>query len=386
MSRFSHSRGIAVLLSLPLSVGCSSTVTGGDQGSAVDSSDRLIGGVDAASSKFDAVGALVYDAPHMGPGPATERFSFCTGTLVAPQLVLTARHCIEDVVGQHLDGSSSITHFLDKAPKFVIGPDATAEGARAIEIESAQVCALPAVSRYAYCDVGFYRLKTAITDVKPFKMSTAAVAKSALGTHFSAMGYGYQDHLMTTKGTRQAGTVTILATEGAALKLTFPTLEAYLEAVSALAGPTYVDLNRDALAAEYEGPLLEGYQVATGAATDAHSCNGDSGGPLLARDGDDFVVWGVASQGHDYDRAHCVFGNVFAVFGPKAQDLAREAASPAPSVDPCASVSVLGQCDGDQAVRCSEAVGPAELVRTDCSLLGQHCREPTGTQPVFCGD
>ena len=71
----------AVVSSLAMLAGCSSA-----DDAANDADQDLIAGTDAVGAEFDAVGMLVMQ----GSDGMT---SLCTGTLIAPTVVLTAKHC-----------------------------------------------------------------------------------------------------------------------------------------------------------------------------------------------------------------------------------------------------------------------------------------------------
>jgi hypothetical protein len=82
------------------------------------------------------------------------------------------------------------------------------------------------------------------------------------------------------------------------------------------------------------------------------------------------VIQGVASGlGLSGGRLPCNMGAVYAVPGQSAQDLIK-----ASLTDPCDGVPALGRCEGDVAVRCTNAdEGPRRVTRTDCAGLLQHC-------------
>jgi hypothetical protein len=54
---------------------------------------RIVNGVYDATNRFPAVGALLYDFNRDGVYDAKDQL--CTGTLIAPTVVLTAAHCVE---------------------------------------------------------------------------------------------------------------------------------------------------------------------------------------------------------------------------------------------------------------------------------------------------
>jgi S1-C subfamily serine protease len=117
--------------------------------------------------------------------------------------------------------------------------------------------------------------------------------------------------------------------------------------------------------------LKAGYEAFVGGAQgDAQVCFGDSGGPLVANVNGELVIQGVASGlGLGGVKLPCNMGAVYAVPGPAAQQLIKDALT-----DPCDGIPALGRCEGDVAVRCTNPdEGPRRAVRTDCSGLLQHC-------------
>src|SRR3954469_15442307 len=75
-----------------------------------ESNQAIIGGTPATSSTYAAVGALVYYYPEVGVLDV-----FCSGTLVGPRAITTARHCTASI---DLANQSGLV------PAFAIGADA----------------------------------------------------------------------------------------------------------------------------------------------------------------------------------------------------------------------------------------------------------------------
>ncbi len=94
-----QSMGLVVLMASTLAVGCGVDAAGDGQGKDVgSSSDRLIG---APLDSGDLFAVGVCTGPVQADGSCTPlgtpNTSRCSGTLVAPNVVVTARHCIERI-------------------------------------------------------------------------------------------------------------------------------------------------------------------------------------------------------------------------------------------------------------------------------------------------
>jgi secreted trypsin-like serine protease len=291
-------------------IGC-----GHEQGSDDSASrgDDVIGGVDANSAKFNAVGAMVRDMP--APQP---RQKFCTATLVAPTVVLTAKHCV------HVDASSPETspRYMDQSPVyFSIGPDVP-QPLRQIRVTDTRISPL---HRGGYTDLGsdvaLYILSEAVTDITPLRVVDTPLRAADVGSKFTAMGYGVQD-MALTNGTRKMGPLTLRAVKGAPAPVVFASLDEYLTEQTDPDKPMSKD-DRAYYTALYKTPLLGDSQVLVGNAPgDVQVCHGDSGGPLLRAAGDTFVVAGVASWTMGTvpgTTAFCEKGAIYADFNPDAK-------------------------------------------------------------------
>jgi hypothetical protein len=319
-----------------------------DDGSlSLDTADQeLIGGKAVDSAAFDAVGALGVDPD--GNGSYTP---FCTGTLVAPSLVLSSEHCLRAYPAEQV--------------AFLIGPKASAPRAiahgRAAVLEESFAGGVIGLG----AAVGVLHLTAPVAGVTPLRY--AALDDSAIGDDFLGYGYGVRDD-HGNRGKRRAGTMALLGTSGPVLQLIFDSFDDFLSDGARALFP-HLDRHRASdrriLRERFDGlPLLDGAEAWVGGSCgDAQACDGDGGGPITAKVGGVETVFGVASWAFQI----CEFGAAYATLTGPALDLVdREIA--------CPLLPSNGLCDGDVAVRCSEPnEGLRRRIDNDCSELAQTC-------------
>lgn len=338
------------------------------------SEQALIGGFHAPSPRLDHTGALVTFDPRSGVVEP-----FCTGTLIGDATVVTAKHCVQDLVGFERAGLE--LHFAlgadADAPRELV-PIAAAEGAPGDE------GGFLGVGR----DVGVVHL-----DVVPGVAAAEPRAFDASfeGVRLISIGYGFFGASGASDGRRRIGRETVAATSGRVLEILFGDFESFVEwfferevsAVDYLAlmsGDAEVQAALPRLVQQYEGiELLAEHEAVTGlAATDTQTCLGDSGGPmLLVGPSGGFEVYGVVSSGLSSRRLFCDFGTIIATFGPATLPFLEAARD---WVDPCGEVGPAGVCEGDVVRRCetSFADGVRALGEQDCAELGQRCVASAG--------
>lgn len=372
--------GLLVSTGAALFACTSSTAPGGTSEEA-----EIVGGVDAKSPKLDAIGALLYR------DPSTQQLGvLCSGTLIAKDVVLTAKHCVVEFSATS-DGDGGVgpiteTRFSEAFEVyFALGFDALTS-TRLVRVTGVDLCMHHSGGAAQLgCDVATYRLAEPVADVTPLKVLDKHVGPDLVGQRVTAVGYGTQDVGGTKNGTRKAGSVTVRAVTGNAYAVLFPTLDQFGDAIERDEGPAFVTNNAAAITQLYDTPLEEGYELfAGGAPGDAQVCHGDSGGPILQRIGDELVVVGVASTvAISGTKLRCNLGGIHATFGPKAQELLARSAAP----DPCEGVPPAGHCEGDVAVRCTDATeGPRRVTRTDCAAVLTRCVSGEDGGVVHCGD
>jgi MYXO-CTERM domain-containing protein len=172
--------------------GCGAPSSGPNESRLGSTSQAIYGGViDNASNADDAVVAIRI-------GGSSQQFTLCSGALIAPSVVLTARHCVAssvetnitcDVNGDSTSGTqlggdvdpTTLHVFLGAQPDITYGtPDAN--GTAIFDAESAALCNQ---------DVALIVLDRAITSVAPLAVRLTSATHA--GESIRAVGYGDND-------------------------------------------------------------------------------------------------------------------------------------------------------------------------------------------------
>ena len=312
--------------------------------------------------------------------PMSNTYDFCTGTLVAPDLVLTAKHCIyvnedstqgllmdQDTVAFTLADTNDASQWTDAVPvsEVYVSPDLPPPPN-------------PGDWWFDYVsDTAVYRLSQPINTATPIPIGVGM--PSASNPDFVAVGFGRVDHAGTDAKSRNTGPLTFAQNGGSQLRSLFPTVGDYVNAVDQIV-PGYPTQD---LANEYQHEVMAQdnevwFYGPDTVPKDVQGCNGDSGGPLLQQVAGQWQVFGVVSGSKSYGSVRCYWGTVYAVFGPEVltffqsvgalppQPLdagsppapAPDASTPAPVAPPDGSTPVDGPDGGEPDSSGSNDWGP----------------------------
>jgi len=216
---------IPILLALPALAGAAdfADLTSPDDGAAVDApttpleteaSTPIINGVAATIDDYPSSGGMLLDVTAQG---ATYRLLMCSSTLIAPDVVLLAAHCVDEDTLAASFGVRSVT--IDEV-RFSRQADLSSfDGSRMPEWPTDAVAASEWThhEQYDYMtmqvgladnyDLGLLFLSTPILDV-PFAYLVTAeeAAQLVVDAPVTVVGWGYQDSAMRGEvGTKQMG-------------------------------------------------------------------------------------------------------------------------------------------------------------------------------------
>ena len=245
------------------------------QGANTDEPERavtepIIGGyLDTTTKGVVALAHKLHDQGH------EQVLVFCSGSLLAPNLVLTARHCttrIGDGSSESVDCAASEFTSRDPLPIFVSAdskPQSTSQLFAVKEIREA-----PGSSKVCGYDMALLVLSSAVPGSVATPIEPVLSDPTLVKAKFAAVGYGVQDPKDATSG----------ATAGSRMRFD-------MSSVFCVGGKCpfqYSDTSLD----EFVGK--------------SPVCSGDSGGPALDSKG---RVFGVTSRG-DTDCTFALYSNV----------------------------------------------------------------------------
>lgn len=329
--------------------------------------ERIIGGFPARSPSLNAVGAIGFPTysedfgndldtslsrrryidRRMQIGERSSYYPYCTATLIAPNAILTAEHCVDGLVGDE---------------EFLIGFDAT-QPTKHVKITGLVVESTIEGGFIGYgSDVAVALLEEPITDIAPLPYRT--LSPSDVGTSYIGIGYGLRNNFGDA-GQRYLGEMMLRGIGGNHALNIWGSVKAYLAHYHELGIP---DPPMQILPLF---KLLDQYEASVGMAPgNAQDCYGDSGGPLARMRNNQLEVFGVVSGGLGSADLVCDWGGVYSIFGPAALETIDRAVGcgtvPAESV--CTGVNTISRCAPPEE-------GGYHVVETDCSLLGMVCGE-----------
>ncbi len=257
----------------------------------------------------------------------SNRTMFCSGTIIAPRVVATARHCVHDE-----DSPSSDTRPGDI--QFSIGmfnssPEYTFNVSE-IHYNQNVDAAILVLSEDA---------TAAVDGLTPIPMNRSGALSGFVGKKVQVAGYG------NTVGNGGSG---------------YYKGRYFAEVRLASVDNTMINV---------DGEGLEGI------------CDGDSGGPALLTVNDQVVVVAVESNGAmscvDVDHMTRLdrIASWIDSFDPDADS----------NENPCGNVSYVGYCDGNVAVWCNTEDGVSAIARRDCAAENKVCGYST-SYGYYCID
>lgn len=338
------------------------------------SQQAIIDGVVVPGVLFDAVGAIVQRLPDGSLVP------FCTGTVVATDAVLTAKHCLLSVP------PSETVYFatgVDATKPKQLVPIVASTWDRDVRGSAMGLGSDTAIAHLA---------KGSTKGITPVAIGT--LDPNDVGKRFVTIGYGLSGLVapnapLPPKGIRRAALATLRATSGKVYPLVYGTFQRFVDAYVAAYAPGAV-LDPESLAqlqALYDhDELLDGYEAYFGDASrpfEGFTSSGDSGGPMLGIDRGRVRIFAVTSGSRALSELPdpAPLGGIYATLGPEAAHLVRAAST-------CGSLPEWGRCEGNTAARCADtSEGFPHPIATNCGT--NRCSEtPTGARclPVCTAD
>jgi secreted trypsin-like serine protease len=286
----------------------------------------IINGQSANLNKYAAVGSIDIDA---------QDSVACTATLIAPNWIVTADHCIHAMSGSEEDGSGELVK--PEGYEFRLGYDFHNP---IYKVKLKRWIGGPQINGETV-DIAFGELSQPVP-VKDLNISlisakTLSWNKSDLKSTYTHIGYGvlkvFSNETSSLSDKRQKAEFTVTSIRGNALLQLFGS-EQNLENYVMKYHPQSIEAGSFEAIVE-NGNLLSGYNIHVWDARGRQdlnnisvptsgwqdTCFGDSGGPLLREIKGQVYIIGVVSQG--MDRICSPMGTKFTIFGPQVQKLMK---------------------------------------------------------------
>ena len=148
----------------------------------------ILGGTKAQVGEYPTVVALVVQ-PKEGQGQG-----LCTGTLIAPTVVLTAAHCIEPQAFGYTTAAEVAANTIVLVDSMVL------QSGGGKQMQVASTVAHPGFSQPGDPDLGIVKLKTPITDRTPTPLNLDA-SKAKPGISVTMVGFGVSNTQTQSAGT-----------------------------------------------------------------------------------------------------------------------------------------------------------------------------------------
>jgi hypothetical protein len=279
-----------------------------------ETTQAIIGGSPAPSATYAAVGALVYYYPEVGVLD-----SFCSGTLVAPNAITTARHCTPNI---DLALESGLI------PAFAIGADAFNPDQVIPITDYVNAPAAPGnekgLLKDGGRDVAVAHLETAPVGVKPAKLGL--FEDKMVGTKFDIAGFGV-NNAEFFYGQRFIGKATARALNGKWYELLFNGKYENFRNWYFTDSPSALPSEAEAKDWWKSYKLENKYELlAGGLPGESVACYGDSGGPLLrGTSAATLTTYGVSFAVEGTISSACALGGGYLVFNRKMLDFVNGA-------------------------------------------------------------
>jgi len=220
------------------------------------SQQPVINGSPSGDGDYPAAGALLVGDSSSG------YYFYCSGTLIRPNVVLTAAHCVDPMfIGSDLPSFTLTLDANSVSAAEVVG------GTAAIPHPNFDINVDPATGVQVWYDIGLVFLDTPVTSVTPAIIATPTEAASlAVGTQVELVGYGLTTVDGDTAGVKYQGVGDVVDIGTSEVQISMP-----------------------------------GQQ---------QNCYGDSGGPGFVDLGAGRRLLGVVSRGPDPQHSACDLGGI----------------------------------------------------------------------------